>query len=89
MRQEIKYSKVLTKHIDLVRDELTYLQIEFDITLKIRKLLEKLRYYHKAENQKSFTDLSGYPLRDIDLDLLHFKPARRTVLEWGYAYCAS
>ena len=89
LRQEIKYSKVLTKHIDLVRDELTYLRIEFDITLKIRKLMEKLRNHHKIEKRKSFTDLHGHPPRDTDLDLLHFKPKNKTVLEWGDAYCDS
>ena len=35
MRQEIKFSKVLTNHIALVRDELIHLGIEFDSTLKI------------------------------------------------------
>ena len=89
MRQEIKYSKVLTKHIDLVRDELTYLGIEFESNLKIRKLMEHLRVYNKTLKQKDFTDLHGHPPRDTDLDLLHFKPRHKTVLEWRDAYCDS
>eukprot|EP00560_Eucampia_antarctica_P002894 CAMPEP_0197840184 /NCGR_PEP_ID=MMETSP1437-20131217/45456_1 /TAXON_ID=49252 ORGANISM="Eucampia antarctica, Strain CCMP1452" /NCGR_SAMPLE_ID=MMETSP1437 /ASSEMBLY_ACC=CAM_ASM_001096 /LENGTH=226 /DNA_ID=CAMNT_0043449749 /DNA_START=1145 /DNA_END=1822 /DNA_ORIENTATION=- len=82
MRQEIKFSKVLSKHIELVREELTHLGIEFDLTIKIRKLMEKLRNYHKSVQTKTFTDIHGYPPRDIDMDLLHFKPGHRAVLEW-------
>ena len=88
-RQEIKFSKVLTKHIELVREELIYLGVEFDVALKIRKLLGILRDHHKKQKKKSFTDVHGYPPRDIDLDLLHFKPENKTVLEWGDAYCDS
>ena len=40
-RQEIKFSKVLTKHINLVHDELTYLGIEFDSTVRNHNKCEK------------------------------------------------
>ena len=44
MRQEIKFSKVLSKHIELVREELTHLGIEFNLTInnKIDGEVEKL-----------------------------------------------
>ena len=89
MRQEIKFSKVLINHIALVRDEPIHLGIEFDSTLKIRKLMEKLRNHHKSEKTNRFANLHGYPPRDIDLYLLHFKSEHTPFVEWGDAYCAS
>ena len=89
MIQEIKYSRILTKHITLVRDELTHLQIEFDPSFKVRKLVGKLREHYKTKQINEFTNLHGHPPRESDLDLLHFKPTHAAVLEWGDAYCQS
>ena len=86
IQQEIKFSKVLTKYITLVPDELIHLGIEFDPTLKIRKLTEKLRNNHKSEKIYISTTLHGFPSCDIDLDLLHFKPQHTSVVGWGGTY---
>ena len=89
MRHEIKCTKVLTKHIALVGDDLIHLGIELDSTLKIKKLIEKLRNHHESQKTNRFANLHGYLPRDIYLDLLHFKLEYRPVVEWGNKYCTS
>ena len=86
MRLEIKFSKVLTKHIPLLQSELRYLNINFDAKLKVNALKTLLRENNKTRKKQEFTIQFNKPARDEDVDLLHFKPMHCSATQWGDAY---
>lgn len=59
-RNEIRFTKVNTKHIELVREELTHLGIVFEPALKIGKLVDALRLYHKEKQKAMYIRLHGF-----------------------------
>ena len=86
MRLEIKFSKVLTKHIPLVQSELRHLNIIFDEKLKVNALKQLLRENNKTRKKQEFAIQFNKPARDEDVDLLHFKPMHCSAPQWGDAY---
>ena len=73
MRQEIKISKAITKHIPLLQSELRHLNIEFDEKLKVTALKQLLMENNKTIKKQKFAIQFNKPARDEDVDLLHFK----------------
>ena len=86
MRLEIKFSKVITKHIPLLQSELRYLNIIFDAKLKVNALKQLLRENNKTRKKQEFTIQFNKTARDEDVDLLHFKPMHCSAPQWGDAY---
>jgi len=85
-RREIRYSKVITKHIALVREELQHREIPFSAIMKITVLKNLLKVHDKTKQQREFLAKNNLPPRDEDLKLLVFKPEKRSAAEWGDAY---
>ena len=85
-RHEIRYSKVITKHIDLVREELQHREIPFSDVMKITVPKKLLKVHDKMKQQQEFIANNNSPPRDEDLNLLVFKPKKRSAAEWGDAY---
>ena len=62
-RKEIKFSKVLKKHIELVKEELEHCKICYDASMKIMKLKELLRVDKKRKREEKYL---------LDNDILFF-----------------
>ena len=85
-RKEIKFSKVLTKHIELVKEELEHREICYDESMKIMKLKELLRADEKRKREEKYLLDNGIPSRPEDINLTCFLPLHRDATEWGNAY---
>ena len=86
MCQDIFFSGVFTKYIELVHSELRHLYIEFDEMLKITTLNKLLRENNTTVKKQKLAIKFSKTARDEDLESLHFKPMHCPAVQWGYVY---
>ena len=85
-RREIKYTRCLTKHINLIRAELTTRNEQFDDSMKIMQLRRLLKLHEiKTQTEKILTTTGSLPNSDA-LNQTHFKPVHRPADQWGDAF---
>ena len=86
-QREIWYSKLRTKHIDLVRAELTHRNKTFSNDWGITKLTKELLKPHELNRlAQQFKSETGLEARIDDLNQTTFTPMHRSATEWRYAY---
>ena len=85
-RREIKYTKCLTKHIDLLRAELTFRGVTFNEKAKVMELKRLLKKDNTDRQRTAILQKTNVPARDGELDFTYFKPLHRPAVEWGSAY---
>ena len=85
-RREIKYTKCLTKHIDLLQTELTFRGVVFDEKDKVMALKRLLKKDNTDRQAADIFNRTSIPARDEELDFTYFKPLHRPAVEWGSAY---
>ena len=85
-RREIKYSRCLTKHMNLVRAELNIRQQQFDESMKITELRRLLKQHEVEMQTKKILDDTGLPPIPESLNTTHFKPQHCPADEWGDAF---
>ena len=86
LKEEIKFSKVITKHMQLVKDELDHRQLTYEITDKITVLKNILKQDEYSTKAKAYELETGLPAKPVNIDNLHFSPRLRSAPEWGDAY---
>ena len=70
----------------MVKSELMHLRIIFDEGTIIIALKNILKVRNKEVRHREYIAKHNVPARDIDLDLLHFKPKHCKAADWGDAY---
>ena len=85
-RREIKYTKCLTKHIDLLRAELIFRGVTFNEKAKVMELKRLLKKDNTDRQRAAILQKTNVPARDDDLDFTYFKPLHQPAVEWGSAY---
>ena len=85
-RREVRYSKCLKKHIELIRSELLFRSVEFreeDGIMALKRLLKA----HENDRQAAEILLnSNVPARPEEINGLFFKPLHRPAVEWRDAF---
>ena len=85
-RREVRYSKCLKKHIELIRSELLFRSVEFreeDGIMALKRLLKA----HENDRQAAEILLnSNAPARPEEINGLFFKPLHRPAVEWRDAF---
>ena len=82
----IKFSKFLSKHIQLVKSELCYLRIIFDRVTQITALKYMLNDHNTKVKHQKYPAAKNVPTRNTDLDLLCVESEHCKAADWGDAY---
>ena len=85
-KREIKYTKCLTKHINLIQAELQFRGIQFDEKAKVMELKRILKKDSMDRQTAHILETTNVPARPVELDTTYFKPIHRPAEEWGSAY---
>ena len=88
-RKEIRFSRCLKKHMDLVKAELIFCNLKYDDRTGIIALKSILKKDEKRIKTEQFLLETNAPPREEDIDEKHLKPRHRPADEWGDAYHAS
>ena len=71
-RKEIKFSKVLTKYIELIKEELEHCKICYNASMKIMKLKELLRADKNRKREEKYLFDNGVLSQQEDINLTMF-----------------
>ena len=73
-RREIKYYRCLTRHINLVRAELTIRGQQFNDSMKIMELRRLLKQHEVQIQKEKIVTETGSPPKPDSINLTQFKP---------------
>ena len=79
----MKYSKCLIKRIHLIKSELLFWKVHFDITINMTKLKAILKVDNIDHQRKVIRVTTNFHMREDNLVLTYFKPHHCTALGRG------
>ena len=85
-KREIKYTKCLTKHINLIQAELQLRGVQFDEKTKVMEFKRMMKKHNMDRQAAHILETTNIPTRLEELDETYFKPFHRPAKEWGSAY---
>ena len=85
-RREVRYSKCLKKHIELIRSELLFRSVEFREADGIMALKRLLKANEKDRQAAEILLNTNAPAQPEELNGLFFKPLHRPAVEWRDAF---
>ena len=80
-RREIKYTRCITKHIDLITAELNFRGVIFEEKKKVMELKRLLKKDNIERQAANILQTTHIPARTEDLDATFFKPLHRPAVE--------
>lgn len=85
MKGEVRYSSLRNVHIQLIRNELNFMNIPFEVVDGIRKLTQRLKGANLALQRQQIQEETGEAPKESDLNAVSFLPLSNSAKDYHMA----